>query len=265
VTGSFEVLVDGEPAVPLVTHVPHGGTRIPPDVRRGLLVDDERLEAELLALTDWHTAQLFGPPTLEAGGVAIVNRVSRLVVDPERLPDAREPMARFGLGTVYSSTIDGATLRRASDIAGRVALLDRYLQPWTDAVDRLVGAALERHGRCLVLDGHSFPSRPLPYEDPGLARPDICLGFAEPHVPEAVVEALTEACRRWGWSAAHNEPFAGSYVPLPRFGLDRRVTSIMVEVNRGRYLDEATGERGPGFAETAALVRDLVGLAAAEA
>lgn len=263
---NFEVLApDGGPTVPLVAHVPHSGVRIPADVRRFLLVDDERLEAELLALTDWHTGQLYGPPTVAAGGVALVNRLSRLVVDPERLPDAREPLTPFGLGAVYTRTSDGVALRPERDAAVRVALLDRYLQPWADTADRLVTDALDRHGRCLVLDGHSFPSRPLPYEDPALARPDVCLGFADPHTPRALVDELTDACRARGLTVAHNQPFAGAYVPLARFGLDPRVTAVMVELNRAGHLDETTAERGPGFAATADLVRDLVGLAAAAA
>ncbi len=257
---AFEVL--GGPSIPLLAHIPHGGTRIPADVRRGLLIDDERLDGELLALTDWHTPQLFAPPAVAAGGVAIVNRLSRLVVDPERLPEAREPMARLGLGAIYTRTADGAPLRDARDAAVRVALLDRYFQPWAEAVDRLVSEALERHGRCLIVDGHSFPSRPLPYEDPAFARPDVGLGFADPHTPGELVTALTAACEMRALSVAHNNPFAGSYVPLPRFGVDARVSSVMIEVNRARYLDEETGERGAGFTATAELVRDLIEIAA---
>lgn len=260
---AFEVREpEGGAVVGLVVHVPHGGTRVPAEVRGGLLVDDERLEDELVAWTDWHTPQLFAPPAVAAGGVAVVNRTSRLVVDPERLPDAREPMARLGLGAVYTRTLDGAPLRRERDAATRVALLDAYFLPWTDAVDRLVMAQVARHGHALILDAHSFPSKPFPFEDTARARPDVCLGFEHPHDHSELVESLTEHCRARGFTVAHNEPFAGSYVPLPRYGTDRRVRSVMVELNRGGHLDEATGERGAGFAATADLVAELVALAA---
>jgi len=33
-----------------------------------------------------------------------------------------------------------------------------------------------------------------------------------------------------------NEPFAGSYIPLRHFGRDNRVTSVMVELRRDKYL-----------------------------
>jgi N-formylglutamate amidohydrolase len=44
---------------PIVAHVPHSSTVIPPDVRAGLLVDDETLADELVRLTDWHTDDLY--------------------------------------------------------------------------------------------------------------------------------------------------------------------------------------------------------------
>ena len=259
----FEVV--GEAGAGLVVHVPHGGTVVPDEVRRGLLVDDQRLEAELLVLTDWLTPRLFVPPAHAVGAVALVNRVSRLVVDHERLPDAREPLAPLGLGAIYTRTADGQRLRDERDIAQRVRLLDEWFHPWAAAAERLVDAALERHGRCLVLDAHSFPSRPLPYEDPALARPDVCLGFEDPHAPADLVDALEKRITRDGLTVARNQPFAGAYVPLRHYGTDRAVRSVMIEVNRALYLDEGTGEPGPGFAATRALVADLVAIAAEEA
>lgn len=255
----------GGPRIPLVAHVPHGGTLLPPDVRRGLLIDDEALEAELVATTDHHTAELFAPPVVAAGGVAVVNRASRLVVDPERLPDAREPMARHGLGAVYTRTSGGAPLRHDRDAATRVALLDGWFAPWAAAVAAAVDAAIAEAGHCVLLDGHSFPSRPLPYEDPAAGRPDVCLGHEPPHTPRALVDAMSGACRGRGLDVAENTPFAGSYVPLDRYRTDARVRSVMVELRRDRYCDEATGERSDGFAATRALVEELVRLAAVAA
>jgi len=255
----------GGPALPLVAHVPHGGTRLPPDVRRGLLVDDEALEAELVAMTDWHTAELFAPAVVAAGGVAVVNRASRLVVDPERLPDAREPLARVGMGAVYTRTSGGAPLRHERDAATRVALLDGWFAPWAATVAAAVDAALDAHGRCLLLDAHSYPSRPLPYEDPALARPDVCLGHEAPHTPRALVDAMAAACHERGLTAAENTPFAGSYVPLDRYGRDARVRSVMVELRRDRYCDEATGARSGGFAAIRSLVEEVARLAAGAA
>ena len=92
---------------PIVGHVPHAATAIPPGVRAGILLDDAALEAELLRMTDRHTDRLFAW-IRDLGGTLVVNRVSRLVVDPERFPDDdAEPMAAVGQGAVYTRTSCG--------------------------------------------------------------------------------------------------------------------------------------------------------------
>ena len=55
-----------------------------------------------------------------------------------------------------------------------------------------------------------------------------------------------------------NRPFAVALVPPARDGKDRRVHALMVEVNRGLSMDEATGARLPGFGEVKTAVQGLV-------
>ena len=52
-----------------------------------------------------------------------------------------------------------------------------------------------------------------------------------------------------GFAVAVDRPFAGTIVPLSAYQLDRRVASVMIEVRRGLYCDEATGEPLPGFGD----------------
>jgi N-formylglutamate amidohydrolase len=112
--------------VPLIAHVPHGGIRIPRDVRERLALDDGALEREIVRMTDWHTGALFACAA-QLGGVVFENCLSRLVVDPERFPDDdQELMARVGLGAVYLRTCDGAELRRGLTKEERQDLLTRF-------------------------------------------------------------------------------------------------------------------------------------------
>ena len=80
-------------------------------------------------MTDRYTPELVAR-SVELGGTVLVNRVSRLVVDPERFPDdADEPMARVGMGAVYTRTHDGRPLRSA-DADERTRLLAAYFEPY---------------------------------------------------------------------------------------------------------------------------------------
>ena len=82
---------------PIVIHIPHNATWIPPEARTELLLDDAELEQEQIRMTDHGTELIFG-----ASGrnhAVLVFPVSRLVVDAERfLDDAEEAMAARGMG-----------------------------------------------------------------------------------------------------------------------------------------------------------------------
>ena len=229
-------------ASPTVAHIPHASTVIPAEVRARLLLGDEALARELVRMTDWHTDTLFAF-TGRLGATRLVNGVSRLVVDPERFTDdAQEPMAAVGQGAVYTRTSDGLALRELLD-GERDALLDTYFAPYHADLAGLVGDRLAADGRCLLLDCHSFAAQPLASElDQTPDRPDVCIGTDAFHTPAALVDALVDGLAAEGYVVAVDRPFAGTIVPLSAYRLDRRVASVMIEVRRGLYCDEATGE-----------------------
>jgi N-formylglutamate deformylase len=230
-----------------VIHLPHASMIIPPTVRPQLLLSDEELAFELLRMTDHLTDDLVATALPSAQRVYFP--VSRLVVDPERFcSDADEPMARLGMGVIYERTSHGALLRLPPSPAVRQSLLETYYVPHHAALERAVATALERFKCCTILDMHSFPSRPLPYElDQRSDRPDICIGTDDFHTPEALADGLARRLSAEGVTVALNRPFGGTMVPMRYYRKDRRVMSIMIEVNRGLYLDEATGEAGERF------------------
>ncbi|MBN2858848.1 MAG: N-formylglutamate amidohydrolase, partial [Sphaerochaetaceae bacterium] len=75
--------------------------------------------------------------------------------------------------------------------------------------------------------------------------------------PESLISLLHEYFTGNGYTVALNEPYAGTYIPriysyqAKKTDLARssamKVQSIMIEVNRSLYMDEATGEKHDGF------------------
>ena len=167
----------------LVVHVPHASVVVPDDITPELARTAEGLEHELLVMTDRHTDALLALPPDVATTVTFP--VSRRVVDPERfVDDADEPMATKGMGAIYERTAAGELLRRRCTPEERRRLLARFYEPHHAALSAAVQAALDAHSTCLLLDAHSFPSRPLPYEeDQREDRPDICIGTDPRHTP----------------------------------------------------------------------------------
>ena len=247
----------------LVVHIPHSSALIPTDDRSALLLTDQALQQELLVMTDWFTDELFAVPPGVARTVAFP--VSRLVLDPERfLDDAQEPMVKQGMGVIYERTSAQVQLRYGPSPTERAALVDGYYHPHHEALTSAVADSLADHERCLIVDGHSFSSVPLPHEfDQDPDRPDICIGADGFHTPADLIEQTAALFREVGWRVEVNRPFAGAIVPLAHYGQDRRVSSIMIEVNRRLYMDETTGDKRTDFErvqlELAAVLDRLAG------
>ncbi len=240
----------------IVLHVPHDSTTVPADVRSQFLLDDAELGRELDRMTDHLTLAIFSDPSSET--VVVSSTVSRLVVDVERFPnDIDEPMAARGMGAIYTATSHLTPLRRRLLKDEREWLMQDYYHPHHARLEEAVTMAVDRYGRCLVIDCHSFPSVALPYEmaDPSKPRPDICIGTDDFHTSEALAAAFVSAFRLEGWSVSLDDPFPGALVPASRYREDGRVEAVMVEVNRRLYLQEGDATPLPAFSETAERIR----------
>jgi N-formylglutamate amidohydrolase len=251
--------VAGDPGSPWILHVPHASSAIPAAVRERIVLDDDALAAELRAMTDAHTDLLAARVADLVRGPrpwAFVNRLSRLVVDPERFPDQREAMNRVGMGAVYTRTSTGAALR-APDDAHRAELIATLFEPYAQALAGLVDERLAAAGRAVILDVHSYPAAALPYErHPGDERPAVCLGADAWHTPRGLLDAAGAAFAPVG-SVAVDQPFRGTYVPLRHYRRDDRVASIMLEVRRDAYLRD---DGGPDRARVDRLATAAAGL-----
>ncbi|HWR22446.1 MAG TPA: N-formylglutamate amidohydrolase [Feifaniaceae bacterium] len=243
----------------VVLHIPHGSVLIPPEDRKGILLNDAELFHELCVKTDAFTGELF----LDAEfPVRVVAPVSRLVCDVERFRDDKnEPGAKRGEGAVYIRTYGGKPLR-AYNADERERILRAYYDPHHRRLAEAVETALKRYGRCTIVDCHSFHSkRPIRLKCL-FKRPDICIGTDSFHTPGSLRDTMLEAARKEGMYARTNTPYSGSITPIAHYRRDGRVKSVMVEVNRRLYMDELTMQKNGGFERMREVCRALLRAAA---
>jgi len=248
----------------IILHIPHSSTVIPGEFRESILPDEPGLRRELLRMTDRYTDELFA-----CEGIPPENRIvfpySRLVCDVERFrDDSQEVMAERGMGVFYTRTSDLEPLRKAreEDKAEALRLYDAHHRALTARVDSF----LERYERCLLLDCHSFSSVQLPYERWGeperaaaeVPRPDICIGRDLRHTPERLSLYLAEAFSARGYKVGYDDPFSGALIPMKHYHRDLRVLGAMIEVRRGLYMDELTGERSAEFNRVKKDIREVL-------
>lgn len=255
------ILIPGDPSSRVILHVPHASRHIPATERERFLLDDPSLKAELDAITDAETDRLAEAASGRAScrPWTFRNRNSRLLVDPERFPDEREEMLAVGMGPVYLRTTDQRELR-SPDPADDERLMNRYYWPYARALEQLVEERLNEVGEVLIIDLHSYPREPLPYElHPDQARPSLCIGTDQDHTPATLVEAARSA---WPGSTALNQPFSGSYTPGRFHRTDDRVRSIMLEIRRDVIEDWLKEPASPGRPPLVDLVVAVIDAAA---
>ncbi|MCR4849887.1 MAG: N-formylglutamate amidohydrolase [Lachnospiraceae bacterium] len=216
---------------PIIINVPHSSTIIPSEELKYFTT--KNLQHELDVMTDHFCDDLF-----DTGERMIRFPISRLVCDPERFrDDSKEIMASIGMGAIYTRCSDGAELKSISP-AHKEKLLERYYDRYHMELENAVQSALDRFDKCLIIDGHSFYDEPLPYElNQDKNRPDICIGTDENHTPKETEHILKQFFTERGYTVEINRPFAGSLVPLKYYRKDKRVMSVMIEVNRRLYID----------------------------
>ncbi len=217
--------------MPLILHIPHSSFAIPDSEMDRYLLSRESLKQEMDKLVDWATDRLYSG---EGDDEVLVFPWSRFFVDLERFEnDADEPMAERGMGVLYTRDTEGRVLRNALETPERERLLDAWYRPWHQRLTDTVDDFLKKFGRALIVDGHSFPTLPLPCDqDQTPKRPDFCIGTDAFHTPESLQETAVSHFRNLGYSVEINKPYAGTMVPLKHYGKNDCVHSLMIEVNR---------------------------------
>jgi N-formylglutamate amidohydrolase len=187
-------VTDNSANSPVILHAPHGGRTIPSRFLPSFVVDEHELEAEKDAMTDHHTDALVESIT---GTSSIVNHLSRLALDVERFPDDTEEMNAVGMGVLYTHGSRRQELRRptSGDRKSLLAIFDDYSARFAELVD----ATLDRHGHAVIIDVHSYPEHPLPYElHADQPRPQLCIGFNRFHAPpEFIARVEAEYSLLW--------------------------------------------------------------------
>tara|TARA_B100001093_G_C26820969_1_gene1011865 strand:- start:773 stop:1408 length:636 start_codon:yes stop_codon:yes gene_type:complete len=206
----------------IVLHLPHASTFISEDLLQDFFLSDQELQEELNCITDHATDRIFQQVFPEAK--AIVFPVSRLIVDPERFSDdSQERMSQLCMGVTYTKGSLLQPLRKVSTHGKRQELLKQFYNPHHQKLTEIVEESLSDDNHCLIIDGHSFPALPLPYELQQTAfRPDFCLGTDDLHTPEELVAKIEGELESCGYLTARDQPFSGTIVPMKHYWKDQR-------------------------------------------
>ena len=246
-----------------VVHIPHASLNISDKYRKTIVLDEKRLWRQVLRMTDAFCDELYDAPEFQ---VRVIAPVSRLVCDMERFRDDRlEPCAKKGHGLMYLKTAYGRRLRNYDEEL-RDMILDELYDPHHAKLTEAVDNALERYGKCLIIDGHSFGSKMFlkPGNKPAFpfTFPDFDIGTDPYHTPEALRDTISGKVRELGYRPKINTPFGGAITPMKYYRRDKRVVSVMFETNRKLYMNEKDMTKSAAFGKTREACHSLMRFAA---
>ena len=227
----------------ILLHIPHSSYIIPKEYKKLFCISEKELRQEQIKMTDSYTDELFNLPYKK-----IIFPISRLICDVERFrEESQEEMTKQGMWVCYTQTHKLAKLKEITE-EHKKEILEKYYDPHHKKFENVVKTILNKNKKCLIIDCHSFPSKALPYElyqeD---ERPNICIGTDCFHTDKEITEYFKTSFKELGYSVGINEPFKGTIVPLKYYKKEKRVQSIMLEINRKLYMNEGTGERNENF------------------
>jgi formiminoglutamase len=218
--------------LPVLLSIPHGGTRVPEELRDRVCITPE----DLFDDSDPFTREIYD---LSHDVAHVVKAdVARAFIDMNRSPDDRPPKNPDGV--VKTATC----FKRPIYIPGRepdatltAQLIERYHTPYHAQL-----AAAARHDVELALDCHSMLRHAPPIGgDRGAPRPLFCLSNRDgATAPDSLLRELANAVA----SAFEvplseiglNDPFKGGYITAT-YG-SGSVPCIQVEMNRSLYLSD---------------------------
>ncbi len=176
--------------VPLIANIPHSSTFIPQEMKDSFSLNKDDLKKKVLKIPDIYTDEIFSCIT-ELGRISVIYTYSRLVLDLERFRvDEKEDMAAKGMGGIYTKDSNGRLLRDINKTE-RNRLLENLYDPYHNAILKEVKGLFNDFGECLIIDGHSFPAIPLPYEtNQEIRRPNICLGTEQFRTPQCLTDFI---------------------------------------------------------------------------
>jgi N-formylglutamate deformylase len=237
----------------LILHVPHDATSLPN--QEGFILNDEKIQQEITKLTDWYTEDLFHSETDEM----IVAPFSRIFCDVERFEnDDEEVMSKVGMGVLYERFDDDELLRTVTPEL-REEVIQNYYRPHHSELTLAVKTQLDLEGNCLIVDCHSFPSTPLLKGlDQSTNPPDFNIGTDAFHTPQDLIDRAAAYFKDKGYSLGVDWPYSGTIVPMKFYKKDKRVQSIMLEVNRKLYLKEPGKEKSENYAATKVIVQGFL-------
>jgi N-formylglutamate deformylase len=245
-------------AMPLVFDSPHSGFEFPSDF------NPVASPAEIRTSWDGYVDELYNRVP-SAGATLLAARFPRAYIDTNRAGNDVDPEllatpwpepvelsehSSRGMGLIRRLALPGVPMYdRRLTVAEVQHRIQHYYAPYRKALDEIIERVWRRHGAVWHFNCHSMKSRGNAMNrDQGAARPDLVISDRDGTTAgPGLADWVAEHFRSRGYRVNVNHPYRGADIVRSVGQPHRRRFSLQIELNRSRYMDEATGERNDRF------------------
>jgi N-formylglutamate amidohydrolase len=241
---------------PVVVDVSRSGRLYPIDFRSPVPFSALHDNVSMYVEEIWKDAPKYGATMLQAlfPNTYIDANRHELDIDPELIegewPVPVQFVSKSGLGLLKTVSRYGERLQeRKLTVAEVEARLDRYYRPYHRELASVMDRMLATHGFYYQLSCHCMSAVGAPtHADAGKERMDFCLGNLRGTSSTAeFIEFVAEVIRAQGFTCSVNTPYTGGELNR-RYGKpDGTQESVMVEINKKRFMDVASFKKNEGF------------------
>lgn len=243
--------------VPVVVDVSRSGRLYPVDFRSPLPFSALHDNVSMYVDEIWKDTPKYGATMLRAlfpNTYVDANR-HELDITPDMIegewPVPLEPtVAKSGLGLFKSKSRYGEALQeRKLTVAEAQARLDKYYRPYHRELASVMDRMLSAHGFYYQLSCHCMSAVGAPtHADAGKERMDFCLGNLRGTSSSAdFIEFIAEVIRAQGFTCSVNTPYTGGELNRRYGDAGGTRESVMVEINKKRFMDVASFHKNEGF------------------
>ncbi|MGL4291083.1 MAG: N-formylglutamate amidohydrolase [Phreatobacter sp.] len=243
--------------VPIVVDVSRSGREYPVDMRSPVPFTAIHDNVSVYVEDIWADAPRYGATMLQAlfPHMYIDANRDELDIDPDLVEGEwpvplRPTVSKRGLGLLKSKSRYGEPVQeRKFTFAEVEERLNRYHRPYHRELKSIIDRVKSSYGFVYHLSCHCMSAIGAPtHPDAGEERPDFCLGnIGETSASGKFTEAVAETIRAQGYSCTINQPYPGGEINRRYGDPAGGVESIMVEINKKRFMDVKTFRKNDGF------------------
>jgi N-formylglutamate amidohydrolase len=274
----FETTGPERPECPLVLSSPHSGQAYPARFLAAARLD----ELAIRRSEDVYVDELFAAATL-CGARLLRAHFPRAYLDANREPYELDPRmfegrlpsyantrslrVAGGLGTIARIVGEAQEIYTGTmPVEEALRRIDGLYKPYHSALRGLMRQAFSDFGIAVLLDCHSMPSWTGSGAKQERIEADIVLGdrYGTSCSP-AIADFVERELRGLGYQVQRNKPYAGGFITEQYGNPGSGFHALQIEINRALYIDEASLEKKPAFAQVSAdlveMTERLIGLA----